>query len=129
MKLLRVHKTPVEKGVWALSLHGSVDASTIEEVVSAANEVLDAGARHVLLDLGNTDYVSSAGFSAFLRIADQAAEKDGKIVFLSTPSRVREVFKILGLENELSFAPDAQAALVLLRSLAVDDGRNARGAH
>ncbi len=122
MNLLRVHKVQLEKGVWALSLHGSVDASNIEAVMSSAGEVLDAGARHVLLDLGNADYVSSAGFSAFLRIADQVAEKGGKIIFLATPSRIREVFRILGLEAELSFAPDAPAALVHLRSLAGDDG-------
>jgi len=126
--LLRVHKTELEKGIWALSLHGSVDASNIEAVASAAGEVLEAGARHVLFDLEKTDYVSSAGFSAFLRIADQVAEKDGKIVFVSTPSRVREIFKILGLERALSFAPDAPAALTNLRSLPGESGQKSPSA-
>jgi anti-sigma B factor antagonist len=121
--LLRVHKIELEKGVWALSLHGSVDASTTQAVVSAAGEVLEAGARHVLFDLEKAEYVSSAGFSAFLRISDQVAEKGGKIIFVSTPSRVREIFRILGLESELSFLPDAPAALTHLRSLQGEAGR------
>ena len=115
--LLKVHKAELDKGVWALSLRGSVDASNIEAVVTAAGEVLETGARHLLVDLENAEYVSSAGFSGFLRMVDQVAEKGGKIIFVSTPPKIWEIFKILGLERELSFAADAPAALTVLRSL------------
>ena len=51
-----------------IKVKGSVDASTYEAFQASGEEVFNAGARYVLLDLSEVSYISSAGFRAISQI-------------------------------------------------------------
>jgi len=61
-------KTATENGrvpITVVQVSGKIDSSTYEEFQSGVNESIDGGARFILLDLTQTEYISSAGFRAF----------------------------------------------------------------
>lgn len=57
--------------VTILHISGDLDMSTAMELQSKAEELIRAGASHVLLDLTNAPYVSSAGFRTIHSLYNQ----------------------------------------------------------
>lgn len=55
--------------VTVLHLTGRIDASNYESLFDRARELYSAGARDLLLDLGEVTFISSAGIVALHRIA------------------------------------------------------------
>jgi len=55
--------------VTILCLHGDLDASNYLDVIEAAREAYDAGARHILLDMSDVPFMSSSGLMALHSIA------------------------------------------------------------
>jgi anti-anti-sigma factor len=64
-------KVSTEKGrvpVTVLHVDGSIDSATYEAFQSKAEELIKAGARHMLVDLTHAPYISSAGLRALNNI-------------------------------------------------------------
>lgn len=55
--------------VTVLQPHGEIDASNYQDLVGKAQQVYAAGARDILLDLGDVPYLSSSGLVALQSIA------------------------------------------------------------
>jgi len=62
-------KTEARVPVTILQVHGDVDGSNYREVIDRARELYQGGARHLLIDLTDTPYMSSAGLVALHSIA------------------------------------------------------------
>lgn len=64
-------KVSTENGrvpVTVIHVDGNIDSSTYQTFQSKAEELIDGGARHILIDLSHAPYVSSAGFRALHQI-------------------------------------------------------------
>jgi len=64
-------KTATENGrvpITVVEVSGNIDSSSYEAFQSSVNEAIDNGARFILLDLTQAEYISSAGFRAFNNI-------------------------------------------------------------
>jgi anti-anti-sigma factor len=55
--------------VTVLQTHGDLDASNYQDLIASARQAYDEGARAILLDLGDTSYMSSSGLVALQSIA------------------------------------------------------------
>lgn len=55
--------------VTVLQPHGDLDAHTYQELIAAARQAWDGGARDMVLDLGGVHYLSSSGLVAIHTIA------------------------------------------------------------
>ena len=55
--------------VTILQPHGDLDAASYTDLIAAAQEAREAGASDILLDLGDTPYLSSSGLVALQSIA------------------------------------------------------------
>jgi anti-anti-sigma factor len=91
--------------VTVLHLRGAVDASNFEDLIVEAQKAHKAGARDMLLDLGEVEYISSSGLVALQSIAallrgEQATDLEEGWAALHTIQRDREAglqqhFKLL----------------------------------
>lgn len=54
--------------ITVLHVDGNIDSSTYEAFQAKADEVIDEGARYILVDLSHTKFISSAGFRAINHI-------------------------------------------------------------
>lgn len=64
-----VEKVNAAVPVAILSTHGDLDAYNYLELVNKAQEIYNGGARYLVLDLGDTQFVSSAGLVALHSVA------------------------------------------------------------
>jgi len=54
--------------VTVLHVDGNIDSSTYQAFQAKVDQLIDEGARHLLIDLSHTPFVSSAGFRALHQI-------------------------------------------------------------
>lgn len=61
-------KTFIENGrvpVTVMHVDGNLDSATHDVFLAKANELINGGARYILIDLSHTKFITSAGFRAF----------------------------------------------------------------
>jgi len=120
--------------VTILELHGDLDGSNYQEVIARARDLYGAGMRHLLIDMGDTAYMSSAGlvalhsvilllrgeqppdpdsgWSAFHAIAREQGGGMQKAVKLLNPQpRVRRTLEMTGMQEFFEVYTDRQAAV------------------
>ena len=64
-------------------------------------ELLDSGAKKVVVDLGGVEYISSAGLRVILTMVKASKAAAATLAFCSMQSMVAEVFKISGFSSML----------------------------
>ena len=70
-----------------------------EEIANRAYELMDGGARTLLLNLRETKIVNSIGISILIEIIEKMMEKGGRIAFCCLTPVIHKTFQIMGLAN------------------------------
>ena len=82
---------------YTFTLEGRLDTITAPDLEAKINEVV-GDASKLILDLGNLEYISSAGLRVILG-ATQAMEGKGDMIVRNPSQPVREVFDLTGFSN------------------------------
>ncbi len=99
------------KHVSVAKVSGRVDSSTAPELEKSLQNLLDSGRTNIVLDLQETDYMSSAGLRVLVAM-QKSVKKNGGGLCLAQPSvRVREVLDLAGLTPVFSLYPDVVEAV------------------
>ncbi|MCH6199705.1 STAS domain-containing protein [Aquiflexum sp. LQ15W] len=101
----------IEDGNWVLILTGEIDASNSVELDAAVSEVVQEGAKKILIDCSELDYISSAGLGVFMSYLDDFEENNVKMVIFDLKDKVFQVFHILGLDQLITIRPTKEEAL------------------
>jgi stage II sporulation protein AA (anti-sigma F factor antagonist) len=88
--------------VVTLRLSGRLNATTALAFEEKILGRIESGERHVVIDLAQLDYISSAGLRVIVLAGKRLSAENGKMVLCSLTDRVREVFDIAGLSSILS---------------------------
>jgi anti-sigma B factor antagonist len=99
--------------VTVVTLPARVDTASARDVETCLDEVLHAGARRVIADFGDSEYVSSAGLRVFLAALKSLEKNDGRIVLCSMQPFVADVFQISGFSELFVIAGTREEALAL----------------
>lgn len=104
--------------VTVLRVEGDIDAATYKTLQDKASEIIEAGATHILLDLGGVEYMGSAGFRALHAISNQLGgdgsaglAKSAHLKLLNPTEAVARVIKTLGFDVYLDIFQDKDEAL------------------
>ena len=84
-----------------IALTGRIDATTASSFETSCRELLDSGAKKVVVDLGGVEYISSAGLRVILTMVKASKAAAATLAFCSMQSMVAEVFKISGFSSML----------------------------
>lgn len=90
---------------------GRLETKTSPDLEKKIVALLAAGDRQFVLDLAETEYVSSAGLRVFLMLAKKLAGGAGRLSLCRLNSSVREVFEIAGFASLFSIHATRDAAL------------------
>lgn len=108
--------TKTEKdGVTVIKISGRLDSSNSKE---AQKEILaseDEGSR-ILLNLGDLEYISSAGLRVLLISAKKARSGHGKFCLCSLTENVNDVFEVSGFSAIFDVAENEEAGVKFLSS-------------
>lgn len=87
------------------SLQGRYDALRAVELEQQLQQLFDAGASTVLLDLGDVTYVSSSAIRILLLAHRQAVANGGKLVLEYVPPSILGVLRMAGLDRVFDSSP------------------------
>jgi len=103
--------TTRREGAVVIKLDGIVDASTLDSLRRVLEPLcLQPGSR-IVVDGSLLSYVSSLGFGLFFKLSQICREQQGRLIMAGLQDKLRFLFKILGLEKLLTFAPTCEEAL------------------
>lgn len=90
------------KRVSLVTVAGRIDSSNAKELDAALAEVMGDGRYQIVVNLGDVNYMSSAGLRALVSALRECKKKGGDMR-VSTPSeRVAEVLDLAGLTSGLN---------------------------
>jgi len=89
-----------------IHLHGELDGATAPILTEAAEQVMQAGSRHLTMDCTRLEFCDSRGLRALVAICHQLGD-DGSVT-LSEPSEwIRKVLSMTMLDTLLRVVPEA----------------------
>lgn len=78
---------------------GELDLSSIPQVRQRIVQLVAAGTRQVVLDLGGVDFVDSAGVGLVVMVAKRLAAHSGELRLAAPTPGVWSVFELVGLDQ------------------------------
>ncbi len=77
---------------------GRVDAGTYVDLESKLKEYVDAGRKHLVLELDGTEYLSSAGVRVLISTQKLLKPGGGRLILAQPSERVMDVLKLAGVD-------------------------------
>jgi anti-anti-sigma factor len=108
-------ETKKESGITTVSIKGRMDAVTTPEIESRLTQLVDGGEKRLLINMGELEYISSAGLRALLATAKRLKSEQGDIAFANLGGHVREVFEISGFYSIFKVYDSIEAGLEQLK--------------
>jgi anti-anti-sigma factor len=102
------------EGVVVIAPTGRIDTTTSGTVDEAIRRAVDGGARALVVDFAEIEYISSAGLRVFLVLAKRMRDLQGRLVLCGMPEPVRQVFRLAGFMPLFLIEPSRDAALAKL---------------
>ena len=92
---MELHEEQVS-GVTALAVRGRLDSTTAPGFGQKIEAIVATPQSRLVVDFGNLEYMSSAGFRVLLVAAKRAEEVGSRLVLCSLSAKVRQLFDLGG---------------------------------
>jgi len=106
-----------EGDILVASPTGRIDTTNYEEFKKLLHTELDASsAKHLVIDLANLEYVSSAGFREFFLAGRRMGRSGGSLSVCSFQPQVKELFEIAQFMTAYAVHDSREAAIAALKA-------------
>jgi anti-sigma B factor antagonist len=95
------HEQQGRPGEQRLVVDGELDLAAAPRLEEWASRVLEAGAKHLVIDLTQTTFIDSTAIRALLRVHELVQAAGISMVISAETSAVLRVFEITGLDKTL----------------------------
>lgn len=113
---LRIREEMLQTGgVILFHLDGQLDTHSFEELNNAIQARFDEDHFKMIFDMAGVDYISSTCVAVFLSALATAVQNGGLLVLLSPAPKVKMVFDLFGLQDELKICNDMKSAIGLFQ--------------
>lgn len=89
---------------------GRIDSATAPQLAEVIDELIDAGQCSFVLDMGNVDFISSAGLRVLIDTQKRCRIRGG-LILAKVPEPIHEAFDLAGLVAIFNFEDDLLAAV------------------
>lgn len=91
---------------YVVRLRGELDARTATDVEKVLGELIKLRPRELLVDCQDLRYISSRGLGVFVALFQEIQEKDIRFCLFNLSPSVKNVFRVLGLNEILTIIPE-----------------------
>jgi anti-sigma B factor antagonist len=91
---------------YIVKLRGELDAETADDVEKVLDEILKLAPRQVHIDCQDLQFISSRGLGVFVGRFQEIQEKNIQFSLFNMKPTIKNVFKILGLDEIISINPE-----------------------
>ncbi len=92
-------------------IEGELNTQTSPDAEAQLTQLIDAGARKVVVNFERLDYITSAGLHILLATAKQLRVGGGELRVCSLSDLVQEVFEMSGFDSIMSVSKNEAEAL------------------
>ena len=96
---LKVTPRRVDEETQALDLEGEVDVYTAPLLRQEIMDQVDAGVKHLLVNLSQVEYLDSTGLGILIGGVKRLKEQDGSLKLVGPSPRITRIFEITGLNK------------------------------
>ncbi|MCE5324703.1 STAS domain-containing protein [bacterium] len=89
----------LEKELPLIELEGEVDVYTAPQLKQQIINILESGAKELMVNLTKVDYLDSTALGVLIGGLKRMREADGNMVLICPSPRIRRVFEITGLDK------------------------------
>lgn len=100
-----------KEAVSVFKLNGRLDSNTSQGFEEKIFDAISNGAKKIVLDFHDLDYISSAGLRVILKATKALDHEDGKLMLCAMQDYVKEVFEIAGFDSFLPIVGTMDDAL------------------
>ena len=93
-----------------IAAKGRIDNTTANLFEAHCSKALADGAKNVILDFEDLQFLSSAGLRGILLLAKRLKANGGKLVFCGIGDAIREIFEIAGFDEMFPIYANLEAA-------------------
>jgi anti-sigma B factor antagonist len=86
---------------WVVAPRGAIDIASADALAARLDEVIEAGALIVVLDLGGVDFIDSSGIRVVVRAARQIDEGGGRLLVENTSGATQRILEVAGILEHL----------------------------
>ena len=101
-------------GVNVVAPAGRIDTTTSPAIEDTLQSVVGGGARDLVIDLRQVEYISSAGLRVLLVAAKRMRDLRGRLVLCAMTEPVRQVFQLAGFLPLFDIEASREAAVARL---------------
>jgi anti-anti-sigma factor len=109
--VVEIKEAGKEKNMKIIFLEGKMDAISAPEFEDKMGEWLEQGETSFIINLGEVNYMSSAGLRSILIVAKKLKENDGKLIFVNLREEVQKIFRISGFSSMIPTYESLEVAL------------------
>lgn len=104
--------TVLDKGnIKVLQCKGFIDTTTSSLLEAKMSEMLQSKNYRIIIDLGEVDYISSAGWGIFISEIKNIRKNKGDLKLVNMKPEVMEIFELLDFTNILEYYKSLDEAL------------------
>ena len=103
-----------ENGIVSIVIKGRLDADSSPEAEKVVRDALGEQTDRILFDLGQMEYLSSAGLRVLLSAAKEMRRREGKIVLCSLNEFVKEIFEVSGFQSLIPITDTVESGIDVL---------------
>lgn len=98
---VRVTTSRIGSDSYAVAVSGELDPHSASQVQTRLADLLDAGARSIVVDLMGVSFMDSAGLGVLLAASKALRMAGGELVLAADDRRILRVLEITGLERSI----------------------------
>ena len=95
---------------------GSINSSTVQQLDASFSDALGSGHNTLVIDLSETDFISSSGVGLLLGTVATLREQGGDLVLMNIPKLINDIFDILNIKMHFRIVNDLGELKVAVKS-------------
>ena len=103
--------TSQRNGRNVLALRGEIDVYTAPRLRQALIDLVEKGARDILVDMSKVDFLDSTGLGVLVGGLKRVKANEGSLEIVATNERILKIFEITGLSKVFPMHPSVEEAL------------------
>jgi anti-anti-sigma factor len=100
-----------ERGATIIDLAGDVTTFAEEAINEAYQHASSDGARNIIFNFREDDYINSAGIAILIGIVTEARKRDQRLLMAGLSDHFQKIFRMVGLTQYADLYPSVEEAL------------------
>jgi anti-sigma B factor antagonist len=109
--MLQVHEEQLEGGALMLAIEGELDLATAPKVREPLERAIEAGTKHVIVDMLSCGFIDSTGLGVLLHAAKRLEESGGAMALVCVDDQIKRLLELTMIDRTIPVFDTAEEAM------------------